>query len=113
MKLLPLLFALAEIASASPDIVGASPDVSHLVRDTGGKNATLIAPDQQHENILAAMEAHRVVHSDNLYEYLANNHGANHTIYVNDTRSFIHMGLVKPQLDKRQTAKSVMKMVHS
>lgn len=113
MKFLPLFFALAEIATASREIPGASIDVSHLVKDNEDKNVTLITPDQQHENILAAMEAHRVVHSDNLYEYFANNHGADHTIYVNDTRSFIHMSLVKPQLDKRQTAKSVTKMFHS
>lgn len=74
---------------------------------TGGKNATGISSDQLHEGILAAMDSDLVMHSDNLHEYFPNNHGANHTIYVNDTRVFIDMSQVEKKLDKRQFGKSV------
>lgn len=105
MKLLSLLLALTELTIASTSTLNPAPDVSSLVKATGGKNVTSISPDQLHEGILSAMDAGRVVHSDNLYDYFTNNQGANHTIYVNDTRTFIEMSQVKVQLDKRQTAK--------
>ncbi|KAJ2971789.1 hypothetical protein NQ176_g7527 [Zarea fungicola] len=50
------------------------------------------------------MHPDHIIHSDNLYDYFSDNHGANHTIYVNNTRAFIDMSQVKPQLGKRQYA---------
>lgn len=105
MKLLSLFLALAELTTALDNTLHSAPDVSRLVKATGGKNITSISQDQVHEGILSAMDTGRVVHSDNLYDYFTNNHGANHTIYVNDTRTLIDMSQVKAQLYKRQYAK--------
>lgn len=98
-----LLFALNSIASSI--ILDDATDVSSLLKATGGKNATVVSKDQLHTNILTAMHPDHIIHSDNLYDYFSDNHGANHTIYVNNTRAFIDMSQVKPQLGKRQYAK--------
>lgn len=102
---LSVLFTLAGLVATSLQDGVNAPDVSELVSATGGKNATGISSDQLHEGILAVMDSDLVVHSDNLHEYFSNNHGANHTIYVNDTRVFIDMSQVEKKLNTRQVAK--------
>lgn len=100
-----LFAALAGVVVASQQVEVRAPDVSELIKSTGGKNATLVSAEGLHEIILSRMDSQYVVHSDDLHDYLSKNHGANHTIYVNDTGSFIHMGSVEPKLDKRQYGK--------
>lgn len=104
----PILVTLAGLAIASPLDARQAPEVSEPVPATGGKNVTAISSDQLHEGILAAMDNDRILNSDELHEYLSNNHGANHTIYLNDTRAFIDMSQVQENLEKRQWAKSVL-----
>lgn len=102
MKVSLLIAAFAALGFASPQ---PSPDVSQLVKTTGGRNVTSFSLDQQHENIIKAFDSKHVIHSDNLHDYFLNNHGANHTIYINDTRRFIDMSQVTKELDKRQYGK--------
>lgn len=102
MMHLSIILALAGLAIAAPEAEEVAPDVSELVKATGGQNATTLTADQFHELTLSAMSPEFVVNSDKLYDYLSNNHGSNHTIYVNDTRSFIEMSEVKQEVDKRQ-----------
>lgn len=102
MMHLSIVLALAGLTIAAPEAEGAAPDVSELVKATGGQNVTSLTPDEFHELTLSAMSPELVVNSDKLYDYLSNNQGSNHTIYVNDTRSFIEMSQVKQQVDKRQ-----------
>lgn len=104
----PILFTLAGLATTSPLDVRQASEVSEIVPAIAAKNVTVLSPDQLHEGILTVMDSDRIVHSDDLHEYLSNNHGANHTIYLNDTRSFVDMSQVAPKLDKRQYGKSVI-----
>lgn len=97
-----LLAALAGFGVASPRPAVEAADASDLVNSAAKKNVTILTQNQIHANVISNMDAERIVHSDNLYDYFSKHHGADHLIYVNDSRHFIHMSSVQPKHDKRQ-----------
>ncbi|KAJ2978292.1 hypothetical protein NQ176_g3896 [Zarea fungicola] len=104
------LLVLARLAIGSPQSgsgagadhpsIPSNPD--ELVSFTQGENTTILHADVIHENILLAMDDEHILHSNNLHDYFVNNDGANHTVYVNDTRVFIDMNSVKLVTDKKR-----------
>jgi hypothetical protein len=69
----------------------------------------LATSDTAHANIMRVMPSNHVITSNTLYDHFKANSGANHTIYVSDTRKFISLADVKPKqgLSKRQGEENI------
>lgn len=84
------VLAIATVATAFP--FDTSRDVVAIEQYT---------PDQTHNNILNYHPDERIVHSDQLHQYLSEHGSENHTVYVSDLRTFVAMSPVA-KIQKRQ-----------
>lgn len=108
MHLLPLL-AIAGFASAIPATA------PHDIGSTINHNQTF-TKEEVHRNVLKNLPSHHIVHSDGLIQYLRENAGSNHTIYVPDEQKWVSMSsfhvkdssnLTSSNLAERETAPPV------
>lgn len=106
-----ILLALSAMVAAAPQSLPANAtnvtDDLTLIGSSSEQAGRNYTKDEVHANVLQHYPRERIINSSSINQYIADNFGANHTIYVSDLEEWIPMSSVRKgnnstqSLDKR------------